>query len=989
MYKARDYELKRLVALKLLNASIASDKEWRTRFLREGRALSRLSHPNILSVYRLGFAGRSPYIAMEYLEGDSLRQVLMREQRLPWQRAVNICLQLCGAMNYAHEQGIVHRDLKPDNIILLPQSDDNFIVKVLDFGLARLSDNTTQSRTLTETGELIGSVHYMSPEQCLGKKADARSDIYSVGCILYECLSGEPPYTATNPIGLMNKHVSAPVVSISSLPRLHDELPAVLDVVLTNALAKQPSDRYQSMDDLRRDLSLIACGAVDDEIPVIATNRSSSPLVKSFARCGVIALIILVFTSIIYLNTDEGIAFIHMLQLRGMKPEQITSYTLHRAEELRTQRRNGAALQLLKQVADCVTDPIVRARVFIVLAEAEAARGDAGSCRKHAESVLILVAPERSPDSVLESSGPPHGTEFPQLALKAAECLQKTGANYLFEYEQLSSGEEFKHDGSVRVRPKSGPIERAMCNLIHECDGSQEQLKLWRILREMEIPVVEQLHAPYVEGAFWNTLIYQIRMDDPCYESYSRNAARCLGQAGLYLDQAVILSRVAGNVRGAKNRRHYLLAAAEALRKITDLSKYHSFNSGNAKEQYVICLESLIHQCNIQSAESLGESLGKHALCLLKNDYKAFAPALDQYAIALVGHDRGNFAETEEFLLNARDKLRRSRDNHSVGIYEGALGNLCYGTGRFAQSAQWYLKSIASINSSKYMASAKIADLLERHVQLANCYINLGRIVESDAAANSELQLLRVRSTDLDKSNYERFLRLPYEVLIPNSLYRRQYARTKQLLVDCSALESNLTDQRKFAINGELNCVAALTCIEMGDKEQASLYLRALTGDNSGQTSTIATMLTRDYSRVRSVLEHAIQAHMSLPFLTGLSDEEALLSINFILQGDKASAIRWFTEAKKDLPPDEPTSYWFSCCEASLALTNGKRGPACSRKVDFLWALTDLILADVAEATGNHTDRQYYLEMARKEFRAAYPPHHPLQTFSAITAHGN
>lgn len=249
VYKAREVGLERVVALKMLHSSFVGDSESRFRFLREGKVLSELIHPNLPLFYRFGvWQDMYPYIAMEFLTGTSLRKLVLEQSPLPLQRVLDILIQVCDAMESVHNAGIVHRDLKPDNIMLAGGTSEPELVKIIDFGLARVNSQNLTS-DLTHTGVLIGSVHYMSPEQCLGRTADARSDVYAIGCILYETLVGEPPFAAENPVALIHKHVDEPV----SIKRLGAREPALVNVIL-RSMAKKPADRYQSMRELRLDL---------------------------------------------------------------------------------------------------------------------------------------------------------------------------------------------------------------------------------------------------------------------------------------------------------------------------------------------------------------------------------------------------------------------------------------------------------------------------------------------------------------------------------------------------------------------------------------------------------------------------------------------------------------------------------------------------------------------------------------------------------------
>ncbi len=260
VYKARELGLGRLVALKFLQFTLIGDKEHRERFYREGQLLSALSHPNILVFYRfgtwnLGTLKGVPYISMEFLKGTPLSALIKANQLTP-ERSLAIGVQICQGLEYAHAASIIHRDLKPANIIITndPEVDT---VKIVDFGLARLLPTENDlSQHLTQTGALLGSVFYMSPEQCMGKKADIRSDIYSLGCLFYEAITGSPPLVAENPVGIIHLHVHEVPPPVPS----SDLLPVGINAALQRALAKNPEVRYQTASEFERDLHLIRNG---------------------------------------------------------------------------------------------------------------------------------------------------------------------------------------------------------------------------------------------------------------------------------------------------------------------------------------------------------------------------------------------------------------------------------------------------------------------------------------------------------------------------------------------------------------------------------------------------------------------------------------------------------------------------------------------------------------------------------------------------------
>lgn len=249
VYKARHVELARTVALKLLHPTLVSDEIARLRFEREGRVLSSIRNASIPTVFQVGLVeGTSPYIAMEFIEGCSLAEML-RASPPCWDRVVELMCNVCDALDAVHRHGVTHRDLKPVNIVI---TEDNSVF-VVDFGLARIDKRDVES--LTRSGLVVGSVYYMSPEQCLGKDVDYRADIYSLGCILYECFCLEPPFYNANPIAVLQDHVATRAKS--AWRRARRQFPRGLDAVVSKCLEKDPQARYQSVSLLKQDLERI------------------------------------------------------------------------------------------------------------------------------------------------------------------------------------------------------------------------------------------------------------------------------------------------------------------------------------------------------------------------------------------------------------------------------------------------------------------------------------------------------------------------------------------------------------------------------------------------------------------------------------------------------------------------------------------------------------------------------------------------------------
>ena len=200
VYKARDHRLKRLVAVKILKDEYSQDDEFRRRFKAESQAVAMLSHPNIVSVYDVNSTDGVDYIVMELIDGITLKQYMERRGQLNWRETLHFSLQIAKALEHAHSRGIVHRDIKPHNIMILKDGS----VKVADFGIARIS-----SAQNTLTREAMGSVHYISPEQAKGGKVDYRSDLYSLGVVMYEMLTGRPPFDGDTPVSVAIQHINA------------------------------------------------------------------------------------------------------------------------------------------------------------------------------------------------------------------------------------------------------------------------------------------------------------------------------------------------------------------------------------------------------------------------------------------------------------------------------------------------------------------------------------------------------------------------------------------------------------------------------------------------------------------------------------------------------------------------------------------------------------------------------------------------------------
>lgn len=257
VYKAYDEKLNRIVALKLVHPHLVDQEDCVKRFEREARSVGGLKHDHIVEIYTSDVTDTGyPYIVMEYLEGQAMSSLIKHVGRIPYNRAVVIFMQIADALAHAHAKGVIHRDLKPSNV-LLSTIDGADSVGVVDFGLAKFMPHSRKDdKSITATGEVFGSPPYMSPEQCVGKTIDERSDIYSLGCLMYEALTGEPPFVADTPVATVMKHIGEIPQPLGKLAP-GANIPPLLEALILKALDKDPKSRQQSMDELLNELKTL------------------------------------------------------------------------------------------------------------------------------------------------------------------------------------------------------------------------------------------------------------------------------------------------------------------------------------------------------------------------------------------------------------------------------------------------------------------------------------------------------------------------------------------------------------------------------------------------------------------------------------------------------------------------------------------------------------------------------------------------------------
>ncbi|GAA3997166.1 Stk1 family PASTA domain-containing Ser/Thr kinase [Allokutzneria multivorans] len=279
VHKGKDVRLGRDVAIKVLRADLARDPQFQIRFRREAQNAASLNHPAIVAVYDTGETqtehGPLPYIVMEFVDGKTLRDIVKTEGPLHGRRAMEVMADVCAALDFSHRHGIVHRDVKPANVMITRGG----AVKVMDFGIARaVADGQA---AVTQTAAVIGTAQYLSPEQARGESVDARSDVYAAGCVLFELMTGEPPFTGDSPVAVAYQHVREEPKPPSSL---NPQIPQVLDAIVLKAMSKNPANRYQSSGEMRGDLVRVLSGQrpmapmvmSEDERTAMMSSRGSS-----------------------------------------------------------------------------------------------------------------------------------------------------------------------------------------------------------------------------------------------------------------------------------------------------------------------------------------------------------------------------------------------------------------------------------------------------------------------------------------------------------------------------------------------------------------------------------------------------------------------------------------------------------------------------------------------------------------------------------------
>lgn len=409
VFKAIEDGLERVVALKMLHENLLADAESISRFHRESKMLSSLAHKNVLTFYRFGVWNEIyPYIAMEYFDGRTLKSIVS-DAPMEWMRALKIVVQVVDAMDYLHASGVVHRDLTSNNVMVadLPEPDT---VKLLDFGLAKLLNPDAGEQRLTKTGILIGSVSYMSPEQASGKIADNRSDIYSFGCIAYEMLTGQLPFNADNPIGLMHKHVHEIAPSFKRVLPSHS-IPEEMEKIVMKCLEKNPDKRFQSAKELMQELSRVdAKGQSKNKSGKLSSRKIMAQL------CLLTVAVALCAYLIVRTFDSSKKSDIHKIEnalesKSSQNPQEMISLLEHALNSMQHSKVNT----------------LFAARVMSRLAVLENTQADEQKARTWAEKALVSLASIARSKRYLRSAD--NETQFAVAVSDAVDVLVRTSSS--------------------------------------------------------------------------------------------------------------------------------------------------------------------------------------------------------------------------------------------------------------------------------------------------------------------------------------------------------------------------------------------------------------------------------------------------------------------------------------------------------------------------------------------------------------------------------
>lgn len=964
VFKVQDLELNRVLAVKILNPELSMDAEWRNRFLREGKTLSRIEHRNILKMLRLGIDNQKPFLVTEYLIGESVRGKLSAGVPLPWRQAVAIAMQVCDGMECAHLSGIVHRDLKPENLMVV-SDDPDLIVKVLDFGLARASSTvTSQSQCLTQTGALVGSAHYMSPEQCQGKAVDNRSDIYALGCTLYECLTGAPPFEADNPIGLIHQHVTAPVPKIAALD--HCDSLATLNAVLQKALAKVPAERYQSMSDFRKDLHC----CLEGTRPLVA--REPSRTMTSWIQPLAALVLLSTFCSLCWwFSTDNGAAFIFVASRRQHDARSLYEEAIAAAEKLTKDGRPRAAIALLTRA---YTDRIgsvpliLRARMRTSEAVAYLACGDKAEAKIRAEDVIVLLCPPLR-RCLIEAGD----TDTIKVALAAANVLRACGAHYFFD------SEDFGGSWSTEMNRKQSRVESAMLllnNVRMEGPDQPERRELDRVFLEMERPYAERSTDPLARAQYWLRLAVAQKPSSPEYDFYGK---RCLD---LFLGAGKLHRAAESNLVLASSGR--TPKAMEYLKQADKLFRTPPAVSAD-DEKFRSLVATVAPLAEVEVKWGLNEEAA--SLCKLWIDrcdhhYDDIQVLLDSYVASLFELGRGK--EAEAFLRNAMTSLNAKHESLRRLEFERRLAWLQFKQGRYALAEKTFARCIEQMEGPAYDHPYKYA-LFKDSGSLLDCYSILNETEKFQAKRPDLIELMK---HNRGSASFILMMGAVQFRPVSEEIRKGDYDSAAKVLK--ASLHVQPADWSDAAFEDLFIMTSAWHLAKIGESTAARRFelRRKRASVCELMTAPVFTeLLLCNYDKAERQLKDRLQRDEGMEDRCEIAKDKLLGAITALLRSDPAGAKVRFESALPQRVDGVfyPISDLLDFTRRCFYCADGKTDLALRRSFTFGLAPTlenslayeYLLLADIARANHHAQDAPLYLRAARRELAPILMSGHP------------
>lgn len=958
VYRVQDIELNSVCALKLLVAELVADSGWQARFLREGKALSQITHNNVARVMRMGIVDQQPFLILEFLDGRSLRSRLSANGPLDPVTALGLISQVCDGMTAAHQSHILHRDLKPDNLMLVSGNTGEETVKIVDFGLARLInvERPELSQRLTDTGVLIGTPHYMSPQQCAGRSADERSDIYSLGCVLFECITGAPPFCADSVMAVIHQHCTEkpPLVTKKN----GSVSLSALNAIVQKALNKDTAARYQSMQEFREDILL--CNS-DQPLKYAQISKRQrfiaiAPGVAFLALLGVtISCCLLIHSQLTADRTtlpggsSPRWGGIHNGETETQTPtEQVDRAVQEYAALIKRGKYNQAIDAIDEALASSIGPrklvPIIKAVLLTQKSEALLQIGDKEGSKQCAESATIMMA------SRIDKSNEDNDVvlEYCNGALK---ILFADNCKYKFDKDSFEQQSFREHPF-----PTTFTIETALLTLetfVRFC-GHNEALQ--NILT-LEQPFAEAEKNPAYRANYWSRAAQASVKDTKLARQYGDLAVELYQQAHLTLPAAETLSLLIKSTTSAEERKRLLLKMEalvgeldtngkdyEQLMKVAAWIPWHWYSLGNCSRAQA----SAIHWAE-KSRKNPAFTFD------ILNVYTRASQELnrDQEALAY---------------LSKQIALQRAPSDELLCIqYQRAQAFLLYRIGKVTEAATQF-KAIL-------LAERKLGDPYNNESLDLPAYLECCSMLNWNE--EFDRQTMDVRSQKY--ANEEGLKR----TMCNNCIKRETYDK-----IDAGVMLSGrgLLETQKFFGRVALNNLS-WHLAGIGDYERSKKYFH-LNDEryDAGDEPVLLGLLLGEYNSAGAELSKQMKNVMYREPGPQRNKMQLLIALKDLLEGNPRAARQslssvtnfTYTGNPAQLSPEVIGRF----IQAAEGRTDEALAPLFSSKSDAMpWfensvAYQKLFMAKIAKANGHAKDMPIYYAAARNDLLKLLPPNH-------------